>query len=613
MRGGSSGSSPGKNHEMKNLSRIITFYAGVVTAIVMALYYYQPVLLERFEEKTYDYRFRFVRGSLEPLGLVAIIAIDDASIEELGRWPWSRAEHVRLLKRLHGAGARAVLFDVMFPEPESPDADKAFAKAIKEAGMVTLATAFVFSPDGEATSRFVTLPALTAELHREAHINVSPDDDGVLRFTRLLVRHGDRLYPSLGLAGAMDRLGAAQFKAGEYSVSIGDRTIPTDPDFRYLINYAGPHGTFKRISYADVVRGRVSDAELRDKVLLVGPTALGISDMRITPYSNNTPGVEVNANVIESIVRGDFMHRGGVEALIDLIGIVMIGAAVAFIAGRFRVQVSLFFVILAHCAYVAFVSLMFVWGRWLSFVYPMLSGALCYAGASYFRFVIMDKRAKEIRQMFSCYVSPKLVEQLVCNPELAHVGGESKVITIMFADVRNYTGYSENRTPREVVNILNEYLAAMTEVIMAHDGTIDKFLGDGIMAYWGAPVPEPNHAELAVRCAVKMVERLEVLQKKWAAEGLEPLLNGIGINTGEVIVGNLGVEGKKMEYTIIGDNVNLTSRIQNESREHNCPIITQAVYERVRDMAVADYIGPVMVKGKEKSIDIYALRGIKSS
>ena len=204
------------------------------------------------------------------------------------------------------------------------------------------------------------------------------------------------------------------------------------------------------------------------------------------------------------------------------------------------------------------------------------------------------------------------MEQLVHNPELARVGGESKLLTIMFSYVRNYTGYSEKRTPREVVNILNEYLAAMTEIIMAHNGTIDKFLGDGIMAYWGAPLPEPNHAELAVRCAVSMVWRLEELQKKWVAEGLEPLSNGIGINTGEVIVGNLGVEGKKMEYTIIGDNVNLTSRIQNESREHNCPLITQAVYERVRDLVVAEYVGPVMVKGKEIPIDIYALRGIKN-
>ena len=595
---------------MKNLGKIVAIYAGTVTVIIIALYYYQPVLLERFEEKTYDYRFRFVRGTLKPSGGVAIIAIDDQSIKELGRWPLSRTEHAQLLKKLHSAGARAVLFDVMFLEPESPEADRAFAESISDAGMVTLSTAFVFAPDGAASSRFETLPTLTAGLRRVAHINISPDDDGVLRSTRLLVSHGDRLTPSLGLAGAMDFLGVAQFKATDYQVSIGDRTIPTDQDFRYLINYTGPQGTFKSISYVDVIKGRVSDAELRDKVLLVGPTALGIYDMRITPYSNNTPGVEVNANVIESIIRGDFMHRGGFEALVDLIGIVLMGSFVAFIAGRFKVQVSLLFVILALCAYIAFISLMFVRGHWLSFIYPMMCSILCYAGASYFRFLLMDKRAKEIRQMFSCYVSPKLVEQLVHNPELARVGGESKLITIMFSDVRNYTGYSEKRTPQEVVNILNEYLAAMTEVIMAHDGTIDKFLGDGIMAYWGAPLPQPNHAELAVRCAVAMVQRLEELQKKWAAEGLEPLANGIGINTGEVIVGNLGIEGKKMEYTIIGDNVNLTSRIQSESREHNCPLITQAVYERVHHMAVTEYIGPVMVKGKEIPIDIYALRGI---
>ena len=365
---------------MKHLGRIIALYAGAVTVIVMSLYYHQPVLLDRFEEKTYDYRFRFVRGTLQPSGAVAIIAIDDQSIKELGRWPLSRTEHVRLLNKLSHAGARAVLFDVMFIEPESPRADRAFAEAIKDAGMVTLSTAFVFTPDGAATSRFETLPALTTDLRRVAHINVSPDDDGVLRSTRLLVRQGDRLFPSLGLAGAMDYLDGAPFQPADYHVKIGDRAIPTDQDFRYLINYTGPQGTFKRISYADVVRGRVSDAELRDKVLLVGPTALGIYDMRITPYSNNTPGVEVNANVIESIIRGDFMQRGGFEALLDLIGIALIGVVVAVIAGKFKIQISLLFVILALCVHVAFISLMFVRGHWLSLVYPMLCGVSCYAG-----------------------------------------------------------------------------------------------------------------------------------------------------------------------------------------------------------------------------------------
>jgi adenylate cyclase len=237
---------------------------------------------------------------------------------------------------------------------------------------------------------------------------------------------------------------------------------------------------------------------------------------------------------------------------------------------------------------------------------------LAYSVTAYLRFFYLDRKANEIRSMFSSYVSKKVVDELVKEPELARIGGDSRVVTIMFADIKNYTTYSEKRRPQDVVKTLNDYLAEMTNVIIEHEGTLDKFLGDGILAYWGAPLEQEDHAELAVRCALEMIRRMAGLQRKWVSEGTEPLSFGIGINTGDVIVGNIGAKGKKMEYTVIGDNVNLTQRIQSESREVNCPVITDALFERVKDIVVAESMGAVTVKGKHIPFNIYALRGMRS-
>ncbi|MBW2647006.1 MAG: adenylate/guanylate cyclase domain-containing protein, partial [Deltaproteobacteria bacterium] len=199
---------------------------------------------------------------------------------------------------------------------------------------------------------------------------------------------------------------------------------------------------------------------------------------------------------------------------------------------------------------------------------------------------------------------------LVKNPDQAKIGGDNRVSTIMFADIKNYTTYSEKRRPHEVVKILNEYLAEMVDVVIKYEGTLDKFMGDGILAYWNAPIEQEDHAERAVKCTLEMIERMEGLRRQWVSEGTEPLSFGIGINTGEVIVGNIGAVGKKMEYTAIGDNVNLTYRIQNESRHVNCPVMTASVYEQVKDIVVAESMGPVMVKGKHIPVAIYALRSM---
>lgn len=585
--------------------------AALSVFLVIALYYMQTGLLEGFEEKTYDLRVRALHSPVETPATIAIIAIDDKTIAELGRFPFSREHYAAFLDHTRKAGAKAVLFDAFFPETQSSSVDSAFAEAVRR-NNVTLAGGMEFSADGTVSGFTSNIPILENSAKRVAQINVLPDSDGVIRWTRLAISHNGKTYPSLGLSGAAELLGAEGFEIGPRTIQLGGKKIPTDGEQRMLIQYSGPPGTYERIPFADLVRGRVAPEKLRGKVLFVGATALGIYDMRITPFSNNSPGVEVNANIADNIARGKFVTRGVTETLVDLASILVMGVLAALVTWKLRHVVSLPLVTLLGAVFVLFASRMYLAGSWISIVYPVLSIMLVYAVVAYYRFFIVDRQARDIRSMFSSYVSKRVVDELVKNPGMARIGGESRELTILFADVKNYTSYSESRSPAEVVRILNDYLAAMTDIIIKFDGTLDKFLGDGILAYWNAPLHQENHAELATRCALEMMAAMKPLQEKWRMAGDEPLSWGIGINTGEVIVGNMGAVGKKMEYTAIGDNVNLTYRIQDKSRDARCAVITRALRDRVDHLMETETLGELMVKGKSLPIDVYALKGLRS-
>jgi adenylate cyclase len=255
----------------------------------------------------------------------------------------------------------------------------------------------------------------------------------------------------------------------------------------------------------------------------------------------------------------------------------------------------------------------------LNLFYPLVTLLLLgayFITQKYFR---EEKRSKEIRQMFSSYVTERVVNQLIENPELARLGGERREVTVLFSDVRAFTSFSETHAPEEVVAMLNEYLEAMTEVVFQWEGTLDKFIGDAIMAFWGAPLKQENHSELAVKCSLHMIKRLEELQKKWKAEGKYPFDIGIGINTGDVLVGNIGAEDKKMDYTIIGDHVNLSSRVESLTKKYgNRILITEYTLERIRNLVQSGSIAhiyikgleQVIVKGKEKSVGIYGIESM---
>lgn len=575
---------------------------------VVVLYYQQTPVLERFEAHTYDLRFKAMRGAVAPHPDIAIIAINDRSIAEFGRFPWSRKHYVGLLDKVSAAGAKALLMDAFFPEPEDEITDQAFADALARAGNVVLAVAFEFNRDGTIKGKTGSLPLLADAAGAEGHINFHPDEDGVNRRSVLLIEDQGRPQPSLALRGAMIALGAKDIHQGSFEVTVGERQIPTDFFGTMLINYTGPPGTYPIYSFADVAQGRVSPDKLRGKILFMGMTALGIYDMRVTPFHSNTPGVEINATIADNIISGSFVRRSGIEALIDLFFIVFLGVVVFYMTVRLPPKVTLPAFLAIIFVYLWFAYLMFENGRWLSMVYPLVSLLLTYTVSTAFHFIILDRRSREIRSVFSSYVSRNVVDQLVVDPQSARIGGDLRDVTILFLDVKGFTAISEDLAPAEVVATLNEYLAILTRIIMEHDGTVDKFLGDGIMAYWGAPLAQEGHVEAAVSCTLEMMAVSDRMAAKKRKSSRPPLSFRVGINSGEVIAGNIGLKGKKMEYTLVGDNVNLSARLEGTAKFYGVDVLVgESTYQATSGKFLYRELDCIRVVGKKNAVTVYEL------
>lgn len=581
-----------------------------VSSVVM-LYYTQNPFLEAFEARTYDLRFKAMRGPITPHPDIAIIAIDDKSIAELGRFPWTRTEYVRLLKQTSEAGAKAVLFDAFFPEHESARADRAFAEAAKKAGNVVLATSFNFDSSFRITSRIRSIAEIERAASGIGHINFLPDGDGVNRRSRLLIEQDGQFVPSLGLMGAMAALGEKTFEPDVFDIVLGgQRHIPVSADYSMWINFTGPPKIYPHFSFADVAQGRIAPALLKGKILFVGATAMGVYDMRVTPFDGNTPGVEVHATIADNIISERFVRQTGLEALLDITFIVLLGSVAYFLTTRLRLYTALPATVLLASGYVWLSYTFFLQGHWVSMIYPPVAAFAALLVGESFRFLVLERSARKMRAMFSSYLSDKLVARLEKDPEAAKLGGDSKEVTVLFTDIKGFTSYSEGHTPQEVVARLNEYLGEMVQVIESFDGTVDKFIGDGIMAYWGAPLEQPDHAELAIACIRAMKKKMKELRAKWEKEGVEPFYIRGGLQSGDVVAGNVGCEGKKMEYTVIGDTVNQAARLEGTAKYYEVTfLVGENTYEKTATTSRYRELDRIRVVGKQNPVRIYELSG----
>ena len=454
---------------------------------------------------------------------------------------------------------------------------------------------------------------IAREASHFGYFNIKPDDDGTVRWVPLAIRYHDRIYAHLSIEALRMYVGSPQLilNVADYgvdSIDIGKLHVPTDEKGRLLINFRGREKTFPHYSFVDVLDGTTPGSAFKDKIVLVGATGIGIYDMRVTPYSGVFPGVEIHANVIDNILRGDPISRPEWIAAVDLLAIVVMGIGLSAIIARVRPVLATLVTVIFIAAYAAINQAIFVYGRTvLTDVYPFFTVIVVATGVTTFRFMTEEKKKREIKDAFTHYVSPSLVNNILQDPAKLVLGGEERRLTVLFSDIRGFTTISEALKPQELVKLMNGYLTPMTDVILSHDGTIDKYMGDAIMAFWGAPIWQEDHQVRACRAALAMMDKLKELQVGWERQGIPRIDIGIGISTGKLTVGNMG-SATRFDYTVMGDSVNLGSRLEGLNKEYGTHIIVpKYTYEDVKDRFILRQLDLIRVKGKNIPIKIFEL------
>ncbi|MDO9513620.1 MAG: adenylate/guanylate cyclase domain-containing protein [Elusimicrobiota bacterium] len=618
------------------------FLIGAAVTLLFSLFSFFGVF-KIFEYKTQDFRF-FLRGEREASEKVKIICMGDESVNDkaMGRWPWRRRYHAILLNILSKYNPAMVMYDVLFTEKDNyPEDDQILAGQLKK--LKTYFPMFCIIDEGEpeaitdpfqkmlldkiaipghplasfynAVELVLPITRFSGAVAGSGYANAVPDRDGMTRRVALVINHDGKIYPHIAFIMAMNYLGVdnsdIEIHPGKF-ISIkksdgGAFRIPVDERNQMLLNYPGGIERYNPMSFLEVIdtyRENPEAAKLKDvagKALFVGLTATGTVDLRPTPFSPLFPMVGVVAATFANIVDRSFMRATAPWA--DFLIVFFIGMLITAFSPKFSpTQGAIFSAVVmaawALISYILFVRLVIV-----PLFYPLSAGLFSYLGITIFRFATEEKEKKFIKSTFQRYVSSQVVDELIKNPEMLNMKGKKEWLSVFFSDIRGFTSMSENMEPEEVVKILNEYLTEMTEIIFKHQGTLDKFIGDAIMAIWGAPKYFPNHAELAVRCACEMQAKVKELCCRWESEGRKQIGIGMGINTGFVVVGNMG-SASYSDYTVIGDNVNLAARL-----EENAPagkiLISEATYKEVKDIVEVKLLEPLSVKGKQKAVKVY--------
>ncbi len=469
------------------------------------------------------------------------------------------------------------------------------------------------------------LPKLAEAAASYGFFNIAPDADGTIRRALFVIRYQDQdFFPSLALQALRqyenipDQQIAAYIAAdGLERIQFGGHELHPWQDGSALINYAGPYHSYPHYSMVDVLQGTVPAEAFRGKIIFVGGTALGIGDLRNTPFEKQGSGymgVEVHANILDNLFHSaepqrTFLIRGFHEEIVDIAFIIFFGLGLGLWFGRSRPLIATLMALVVLGAFVGFVYFGFIrWGRWYSFVIPAATLVGSYASITSFRVIHEEREKRKIRKTFSQYLSPGVIALIEKDPErYIRPGGEVQDLTVMFSDIRDFTALSEGLTPDELVRLLNQYLSAMTDILFRNSGTLDKYIGDAIMAFWGSPYPLQDHACRACRCALEMIAGLEDLNRKWVKQGGRRLSIGIGLNTGPVNVGNMGSD-KRLAWTVMGDNVNLASRLEGMTKQYRSRvIISESTYNQVADQFVAREVDRIRVKGKKHPVVIYEL------
>ena len=607
----------------------------LVFALVRILFL-MPIF-QSLEYLAQDSLFRF-RGPQEISGDIVIVAIDDDTDSALDtRWPYPREYHARLIENLFNLGVKQVVFDVAFTESALAESDALLADTAYYYQNTIFAGKVLPSPKAGEPSRIQT-PIKEIRDHELSWgiVNISPDQDNVIRLYTLFEEHDDTPYYSIGVCAlANSRIYQPQWAehiaVQDGMLGVAAKKIPILHKNKSLINYFGAAGSFPQVSYASVLDdssmtmpgyfGFELDEyyELKElgilegKTVLVGATIDELHDKFPTPFGGEwTPGVEIHANFLEMVLQNKYLGTlpPWLAVLLELALIYIFWMIFRLAKPQFAAIILIMVIGLLYLA----VWLLFVQkGMLIPIVQSAVALIILYVLSLVLHYLSSLKEKQFIRNTFQQYMAPELVRELLKNPGKLSYGGTYQEVSVLFSDIRSFTTYTESHSPSETVEILREYLTAMVSVIISNKGILDKFVGDEIMALYGTPVPTEDHALLACKTALEMRDELTRLQNKWREEGRETFDIGIGVNTGGAIVGNLGSE-QIFDYTAIGDTINLGARLESINKEYDTArhiIISEYTYSKVKDQVEARYIDEVKVKGKNLAVKIYELISLK--
>ena len=668
----------------KHLIRIALALALSLVFLGHAARVYQIPLISTLDAFVYDARLRLTtKGGVDER--IVILDLDEKSLAEVGRWPWSRDKMSALVGKLFDTYGVAVLgFDVVFAEPDSSsglssleaigsgelkgdpafqatlkslrgslDYDQRFAEALKGRPVVLgyyftnideahrsgalpdpVIQAGTFKGKNIAFTSWSGYGANLPEFQKSAvnagHFNPIVDFDGISRRVPMLVEHDGKYYESLSLAMVRLLLGKPPLVPGypdEGALSSksyngmewldlpldGGKVvrIPVDEHAASLIPYRGLQGSFRYLSAADALAGRLKQEQLRGKIVLLGTTAPGLMDLRSTPVGSTYPGVEIHANLVAGILDASIKQKPsyvlGAEVLLLVFCAVLLALLLPILS-------PLYASLLALGTLAAVAALNF--GLWSAgLVVPLASTFTVILSLFAFNmswgYFVESRSKRQFTDLFGQYVPPELVDEMARDPERYSMEGKNEELTVLFSDVRGFTTISEGLDPKELTRLMNEYLGAMTQVVRKNRGTLDKYIGDAIMAFWGAPVADADHARHAVMTALEMQVELRKLDEPFKARGWPPLHIGVGVNTGTMTVGDMGSPVRK-SYTVMGDAVNLGSRLESITKQYAVGIIvSETTRAQVKDLVYRE-LDRVRVKGKDEPVGIFEPLGVSA-
>lgn len=581
---------------------------------------YLSGLLDLPEARTLDLRFD-LRGPRKPAFPIVIVSVDDDSLAEINRqWPWPRSYHARVIEEIAKGNPRAIGVDILFPEKSQDREDRLLGQAVARSKRVilgsTLRTIATQTTVGVTQQRELVeppIPAIRAGAAGVGFVDLDRGKDAVVRSGIPARQHAGQVHT--GFARSLFDLVARDLGIDQSRAARRGQI---------WINFRGPSGTFPTYPYYQVYRGEISPKTFEGKIVILGVGALSLHDRHPAPYSGASwlpslveagvkrddpeallmPGSEIQANLLDTLLNNDPLER--LPVVVYIVLILGVGMAGAIIAGHLRPLRAIAGTMGLVVTYAAASQLSFAWANLWIEVVPVMLPLVVAAGTA---ISVNYMREERVRREYARFFSPVVARQIAEDHSGQAVAAKRRPITVLFSDIRNFTSISEGLPPEGVVELLREYFNTMVPIVLKHGGTLDKYVGDAIMGLFGAPLPQEDHAARAVRAALEMIAQIPALSLTWEARSGRPLRIGVGINSGEAVVGVMGADSRR-EYSAIGDTVNLASRLEGVTKDFQTPIVvSHATVVALGDRFQVRELSELKVKGREEAVRVYAVEG----